>query len=286
MLFHSTRLLLLTLQSRFYVNIYTKKSQWGKPTAPAQPPDDSSAPDGPPPSYMGSGALRAGDKKDPLPSNNPYQASSSVDEDARLAAKLQAEEEADARSKPGSATGNRDAMQDYQNTPLPARYDDQPLPPRPQDRGAKGGFLGKLLGKASGGSSHPPPQAQQGYGQQYNAGPAYGGAGYGGYPPPQQGYGYGPPQPGYGPPPGGYYGGGGGYAQQPPPKKSGGLGTMGGAALGLGGGLLGGALIGEAIESHDQNEYQQGYDQGNDNNDYGGGGYDDGGGGFDDGGGF
>ena len=46
-----------------------------------------------------------------------------------------------------------------------------------------------------------------------------------------------------------------------PPTKSGfeGLGTAGGAALGLGGGLVGGMLLEDAIQGHDQNEYNQGY---------------------------
>lgn len=34
---------------------------------------------------------------------------------------------------------------------------------------------------------------------------------------------------------------------------------MGGAALGLGGGLIGGMLLENAIDDHDQNEYNQGY---------------------------
>jgi hypothetical protein len=34
---------------------------------------------------------------------------------------------------------------------------------------------------------------------------------------------------------------------------------MGGAALGLGGGLIGGMLLEDAIQDHDQNEYDQGY---------------------------
>lgn len=33
---------------------------------------------------------------------------------------------------------------------------------------------------------------------------------------------------------------------------------MGGAALGLGGGLIGGMLLEDAIQDHDQNEYDQG----------------------------
>ena len=179
--------------------------------------------------------------------------------------------------------GNRDAQQDYVNTPMPQGYDQQ-LPPRPQgSAGGAKGFLSKLMGKsghAGGGSVGQGGgyggQAgyggqQQGYGGQpgygggqmgYGQQPGYGGGYGGGYPPQQQGYGGGYPQQGYG----------GGMMQQQAPRKSGGLGGMGGAALGLGAGVVGTALVMDAMEDHDQSEYNQGYDQGQDNGgDYGGG---------------
>jgi hypothetical protein len=194
--------------------------------------------------------------------SNPYDeprgaSPNNIDEDAKLAARLQAEEDARAQQQ---TRGN--AYQDYVNTPLPPSSSQAQLPPREEKRG----LFSKLLG---GGKTN---QQQPGYGQQ----------GYGGGYPPQQGY---PPQGGYGgyppqgyggyPPPGGYggyppQGGYGGYPpqeyapQQSPPAKHGlgGLGTAGGAALGLGGGLIGGMLLEDAIQDHDQNEYNQGYDQG------------------------
>ncbi len=142
-------------------------------------------------------------------------------------------------------------------------------PPRPDD--GKRGLLGKLFGGKNkmqsgyggGGGGYPgqQPYGQPSYGQPGYGQPGYGQPGYGGYPP-QGGYG---PQPGYGygPPPGGYYGGGGGYQQQQakPSRMGGGLGTAGGAALGLGGGLIGGMLLEEAIQGHDQSMYQQGYSE-------------------------
>ena len=151
-------------------------------------------------------------------------------------------------------------MQDYQNTPMPSQSPgmQQELPPREQKRGLFSKLMGKTGGSSSGGygSNQYRPQQQQ-YGDGYPQQQAY----------PPQGYGqpaYGPPaygQPGYGPGPG--YGGGyppqQQYYQQAPPKKSGGIGTMGGAALGLGGGLVGGMLLEDAIQDHDQNEYNQGY---------------------------
>ncbi|KAA8564376.1 hypothetical protein MFRU_013g00130 [Monilinia fructicola] len=250
----------------FYVNIYTKKSTWEKPTEPVYPSDDS-APAGPPPGYPGSSSPYPSDTK-----NNPYDSNLNTESDAELARRLQAEEDARA----GSSSGVRgNAQQDYQNTPMPS-YSQQELPPREQ----KKGFFGKLLGKAGGSSSSAP---QQQYQQQYAQQPQYGGYQQQQYPQqgyPPQGYPQGYPPQGY--PPQGYapqqgYGGYGGGYQQQPKKSSGGLGMAGGAALGLGGGLIGGMLLEDAIEDHDRNEYNQGYEDGADNGggDFGGG--DDGG---------
>lgn len=127
---------------------------------------------------------------------------------------------------------------------MPQSYP-QDLPARDQKK--SGGFLGKLLGKASGSSSSHqyPQQSYGGYPQQQYGGYPQQQPNYGGYP--QQGY-----QQGYG---GGY--GGSGYQQRP--QKSGGLGVGGAAALGVGGGLIGGMLLEDAIDDHDQSEYQQGY---------------------------
>jgi hypothetical protein len=175
-----------------------------------------------------------------------------IDEDAALAAKLQAEEDARAQGSRGNA------FQDYVNTPLPHSSSQPELPPREGKRG----LFSKLLGGKS--NQQQPQYGQPGYGGGYPPQQGYPPqGGYGGGYPPQGGYsgGY-PPQVGYGsyPPPGGY----GGYQPQgyeQPPKKSGfgGLGTAGGAALGLGGGLIGGMLLEDAIQDHDQSEYQQGY---------------------------
>ncbi|KAI9762584.1 MAG: hypothetical protein M1840_001210 [Geoglossum simile] len=246
-------------QEWFYVNTLTKKSQWEKPTSPARsasPRDDP--PLDPPPAYSSSNShlhTPFADDKD----NNPYRQRASpappappIDEDARLAAQLQAEEDALARSSALPPTNPC-------STSATDTYQAQPLPPRDgREKGAsKGGFLNRFLG---GGSSHKQHSHQ----------------------PQQQPY-YGSPQPGYGgyAPPGGhpYYYQPGGY--YPPPQQQGrrpggGLGMGGAAALGLGGGLLGGMLLEDAIHDHDQAEYNQGYNQG----------YGDGGGGFDSGGDF
>ncbi|KAK6596694.1 WW domain-containing protein [Botrytis cinerea] len=170
----------------FYVNIYTKKSTWDKPTEPVYPSGDS-APPGPPPGYSGGSSPYPSDNK-----SNPYDPSPNTESDAELARRLQAEEDA----RVGSSSGTRgNAQQDYQNTPMPS-YSQQELPPREQ----KKGFFGKLLGKSSGsGSSSSAPQQQ--YQQQYAQQPQYGGYQQQQYPPQgyqQQGY---PPQ-GY--PPQGY----------------------------------------------------------------------------------
>lgn len=271
----------LTSINRFYVNTYTKQSQWDKPTTAVYPPSSASpsAPSGPPPTYTGGNSSFPAEK-----STNPYSSSGhaastssqDVDADARYAAKLQEEENARVRAAGGN---NRDAQQDYVNTPMPQGYDQQ-LPPRPQQGGGGAkGFLSKLMGKSGhapqqGGAYPGGGQPAYGYGQGgygggvggYGGQPGYGGGYGGGYPPQHGGMGYGGyPQQGYG---------GGGMMQQPP-RQSGGMGAMGGAALGAGAGLVGGMMIGEAMEDHDQNEYNQGYDQGQDSNgggdDYGGG---------------
>lgn len=300
---------------RFYVNLLTERSQWERPTAPAAAEYSAPPPPRPdelPPSYLESGPASSsgtpgiggatGDmKKNPhdpaLGSNNPFYSQGSgkenpappisTDDDARLAAQLQAEEDARAAASSQRQPDGR--------SPIPGGdgrgYDasgssPQSLPPRPEEergRSSGGGFLGKLLDKAKGahssGSSsspfsRPPPGLHQpgyGYGHQPVNPYMQGGAGY--YPPhpPQQmggPYGYG----------GGYGGYGGGYGGYPPqamgrPQRrgGGGMGTAGAAALGVGGGLLGGAMLANAM---DDDDYGDGYEDGVD-----AGGGDDGGGG-------
>lgn len=239
-------------QEWFYVNVYTKKSQWDRPTSPVYPHDEGT-PAGPPPGYIGGGGYSS------YPSDykgNPYD--NDVESDEAIARRLQAEEDERAAGR-ASASTSRNAFQDYQNTPLPpSSTSPQPsaeLPPREQKRG----FLGKLLGggRPSGSSSNygggqsynqqPAYGGGAGYGQQQYQPqqPGYGGGGYGGgYS--QQGYGAGP---GYGPGPG--YGGGYPQQQQQQAPQRQGMGAMGGAALGLGGGLLGGMLLEDAIDGGD-----------------------------------
>jgi len=224
----------------FYVNTYTKQSQWDKPTEPIYPPDEG-APAGPPPSYNHGDAKAVEAEKAGLSSNNPYASatggragsSHDVSEDERLARQLQEEENARAQGRPTSRGGSDSYYQQQAAYGQPAGYG-QPgytMPagsPLPDDKGkSKGGFLGKLLGK----SSHSKPQYGYPQQQQY-----YGGAPpgqYGGYPPQQGYYGQGYPQQQYG-----------------PPRKSG-MGVGSAAALGVGGGLLGGVLLGEAMEGGD-----------------------------------
>lgn len=240
------------------------------------------------PSYSGAKLSTLALEKGGYASNNPYGSSihsggsaSNVNDDEALARKLQAEEEARARQSGQSGT-RAGASDNYYNSGAPQyqsqsqpQYSNQSqpqysneLPPRDQDRGKKGGLMGKLLGKVSGSSSRP----QQGYGQQgYPSGGMMGGGGYGmqqqhygGYP--QQGYGGYPQQQMYG---------------QPQRRTGGGMG-MGGMALAGGAGLLGGALLMNGIDDMEDHAYEQGYENGGGGDDYGGGGDDFGG---DDGGG-
>lgn len=217
------------------MNLHTKKSQWDKPTEPAEDESGSSA--GPPP-YAPGESKPVGPEKGGLSSNNPF-GSSSAESDEAMARRLQAEEDARVHGRPlsrGAADsyyGQAGASSAYgqQQQPPQGNYD-QDLPPRPE---GKRGFLGKLLGKNSGSSSHH--QQPQGYPpqqQQYYQGPPQGQYGY----QPQQGYygqGY-PPQQQY-------------AQQQPPRRQGGGLGAGGGLALGAGAGLLGGLALGEAIDA-------------------------------------
>ncbi|KAF9878508.1 hypothetical protein CkaCkLH20_04000 [Colletotrichum karsti] len=280
----------------FYVNLHTKQSQWEKPTEPAlpppPPPGDHDHPGGPPPGY----APRPGDQPPPVvdAKPNPYEnhsatpqpgaggPSNAMSEDERLARQLQAEEDQRNRgSHSPMPPGYNLQQQQHQQSQSP--FPEQ-LPPRVQERGKSGGgFLGKLLGKAKTGGSGGYPQQQQQYGgyppqQQYGGYPQQ--PQYGGYPqqgyPPQQGY-YPPQQPGYGggyggyPQQGGYGRGGGMMAGGGRKPGGGGMGMAGGLALGAGAGLLGGALIADHINDEQHEAYAEGYNDGNNNDDFGGG---------------
>ncbi|ROW06450.1 hypothetical protein VMCG_04328 [Cytospora schulzeri] len=227
-------------QEWFYVNTYTKKSQWEKPTEPARPPMDDGAPPGPPPAYpyQAGGPAPTDSKTNPFTphSTGSGPSSSSVDRDAELARKLQEEEDARARGS-GSGSGGGGAAASYLNSntsPVPSQST-SPLPAREGESKSRG-----LLGKIFGGSS-----SKNKYGSSSSYGGYGGGGGYAhqgghyhsqpqqGYYPPQQGYGggYPPQQGGYYPQQQGYGGGYGGYAQQRPGRSGGGGMGMAGEVL-------------------------------------------------------
>ncbi|KNG45683.1 hypothetical protein TW65_07577 [Stemphylium lycopersici] len=238
----------------FYVNTYTKQSQWEKPTEPVYPPGEA-PPSGAPPNYAppASGAMgglpTGGSEKGSFGSNNPY---ANMNEDEKLARRLQEEEQSRAGGHSNDYYNHPGQSQPPQyggyGQPSPSPYpQEQHHDAQTQEKGSKSkGLLGKILGKATGSShsssSHGYPQQQHGYGQ-----PGYGHAGGGGY----YGGGYGRPV-GGGMPMGGGMGG----------RRPGG-GGMGGMALGAGGGLLAGGLIGSAMAGDDGDTYIE-------NNDYGG----------------
>ncbi|KAL9103720.1 MAG: hypothetical protein Q9163_001270 [Psora crenata] len=266
------------LRQRFYVNVYTKKSQWEKPTEPVYPPSDADvgAPHGPPPGYTAGESSYPAEKEGHLSTNNPYSSahsgssSQNLTEDERFARQLQAEEDARARiaGVPRPNTGERGEADAFygqqqgqapgyppQQQAQPSSYDQQQLPPRDAKKSSGlSGLLGRLGGRHSG-SHHAP----QGYPSQ----------GYGGYPPQQQYGGY-PQHVVSGP--------GGAFAMTPRRHAGGGMGAAGGAALGLGGGLLGGALLAGAMDGGDGGGDYGGGDDGG--GDYGDGGGDGGGGDF------
>jgi len=269
----------------FFVNIYTKKSQWDKPTEPVYPAGEAPL-DHPPPSYAPGAGGPVGthttgtSEKSSFSSNNPY-ANVNVTDDEKYARQLQQEEEARARSHGPGAPG-AGASHDYYGQPgqpqpnqYGGSYPQQSGTPygqsqtpmhdtQPQERSSKkGGLLGKLISKAQGhgsssGSHGYPPQQQHGYGQHGYGAPM--GAPMGG------GYYQQPGRPMMGGPMGGGMMGGG---RRP---GGGGMGASGAMALGAGGGLLGGALLGSAMaDGGDGGDTYINNDYGDDGGDMGGG---------------
>ncbi|KAF2878419.1 hypothetical protein BDV95DRAFT_557429 [Massariosphaeria phaeospora] len=229
----------------FYVNIYTKQSQWEKPTHPVYPPGEAS--EGLPPSYpppMSGAASTSPSGKGSFGSNNPYATTgpgtAQMSEDERLARQLQEQEQANARAHYGEQQGTGNTYYNQPQgamNPYPQNQSQNPYPPsNTHEQGKSKGLLGKLLSKAAGSGSKP----HGGYGHT-----APGGYGQHGYPQQQM----------YGRRPGG-----------------GGMGMGGAAALGVGGGLLGGAMLGSAMGDDGGGDYGGGDGGG----DFGGG---DGGGG-------
>ncbi|PWY86332.1 hypothetical protein BO94DRAFT_77911 [Aspergillus sclerotioniger CBS 115572] len=232
----------------FYVNLRTGKSQWECPEGLAHADNDvQGSHSGPPPSYEASGsadrlALAADGDRKRLNSGNPYHPSESRDStlegDARLAAQLQAEE--DARARPISPAQSGAVSNYYTEGPRvqSAGYQSPQVTPPGSNQQRNRGFFSKLMGRSSGSSSAGYGRPQQSY--------RYPQGGYsGGYPPQQAGYGY----PSY-PAQGNYH-----APQQPQQqqRRNHGMGTAGAAALGVGGGLLGGLLLADVAEdfSHD-----------------------------------
>jgi len=260
----------------FYVNIYTKKSQWNKPDELIYGPDGGGdlPPGGAPPSYdnnsarpiqadktgastgeqmFGGGAAGARGNTHDLSADEELARKLQAEEDARAPGGASAQNRGEADSYYGSGSGPAQygGPQQYGGSPAPGAVGyGQELPPDTQAK-SKGGFLSKLLGKGkSSGQQGYPPQQQQYYQQ------------------PPQGYGQQP-----------YYGQQPQYAQQPGRRPHQGMGMAGGAALGVGGGLLGGLLIGDALGHAGGGGYGggDGGDGGDGGGDYGGG---DGGGDF------
>ncbi|EEP79234.1 conserved hypothetical protein [Uncinocarpus reesii 1704] len=295
---------------------------------PVRPPAASSSP---PPSYEASGsgnteaaatAAKADQKKGPLPeqpqlgSNNPYlsensnryphetpvspekkdvkKSPDSGDDDARLAAQLQEEENERARQQGYDSVleANNTEPRTSHSTRIPEPTLPSPSSSNQQQSKGKSGFFGKLLDKAkrhasssasSSTSRLHAPHAPHAPHSPHASHAAY----YSPSPQPQSQYMYPPQQQPFG----GYAGypqqGAGGYYGAPfPPQQGyvphnrlggrggGGMGMAGAAALGMGGGLLGGALLANALDDDYGDGYQDGFGDGGD---FGGGDF----GGFD-----
>jgi hypothetical protein len=229
------------------VNVYTKVSQWDKPTSPVYASGEHAGASGPPP-YDGKGSNTTGNEKSGsntgtyggAAAGGALGAGHDLSADEEMARKLQAEE--DARAHGGGPTASRVGASDGYYQPQQGgqgqQYGGQYGGPQQQQGGYGGGLapqqdyqqqrptsssgskgvgsmLGKLLGKGK--SQQQQPQYYQGHQMP-------------GYPP----QGYNQQQ----------------YMQQPG-RRPGGMGMMGGAALGAGGGLLGGMMLGSAMHGGD-----------------------------------
>lgn len=211
---------------------------------------------------------------------NPYD-----DEDAKLAARLQAEEDERARNirrsgenqhnSAGNSVDNAGANQSYYGSVASNQgaqpggqafgggtYTNEPVG---QKSSKKKGIMDKLvgaIGSAKASKSHGGMGG--GYGNQSHGMPMGTGMMGGGYHAPMMGGG------GYGRP---MYGGGYGQPMMGGGRRQGGggMGMAGGAALGLGAGALGGMALANAMDDDDYGDgYQEGYDDGGGGDDFGG----------------
>ncbi|KAK8036510.1 hypothetical protein PG991_001647 [Apiospora marii] len=219
-------------QAWFYVNTFTKKSQWDKPTGPAEDPSAAPAPTGPPPSQPAT--------------EKPATAERDFTEQAPAV---------DLATRPGAAP------------PSPAYSGENRAPAATQEK--KGGFFNKIVGSFQEKTKEAFPQQQQQQQPAYYGSPPPQQQGYYAGPPPamqQQ------PQYYSQPVQGGYYAAPAPQQQQyqQPADKKKGMGAMGGAAVGVGAGLLGGALIAGAISHGNEEEaYEEGMaDAGYDGDDF------------------
>ncbi|KAK8054873.1 hypothetical protein PG993_000100 [Apiospora rasikravindrae] len=212
-------------QAWFYVNLHTKKSQWDKPTSPAEDPN-AAVPSGPSPSQAAATEKPTAERE--------------FAEQAPVV---------DLATRPGAAP------------PSPAYSSEKATPVAGKE--PKGSFFNKIVGTFQEKTKSAFPQQQQQQQQQqgyYNSPPPQQQGFYGGPPQPvqqQQQYYSQTPQ-------GGYYGAPAPQQQQYQPAygqsadKKKGMGAMGGAALGVGAGLLGGALIAGAVSNANEEAYEEG----------------------------
>jgi len=146
----------------FYANIYTKQTQWDKPTSPVYPPGGEA-----PPGYNEQSSKPVGPEKGGL-------GEAGMSEDERLARQLQEEENAKAAHGVGPAGSRTGAADGYYNDAYAQPPQGQLAPGYGSPGPSTSPKRKSLLGKFFGGNKHH--GQQQGY-----------------YPPGQPGYGYPPP---------------------------------------------------------------------------------------------
>ncbi|KAK6863568.1 hypothetical protein PG995_000096 [Apiospora arundinis] len=242
----------------FYVNLYSKKSQWDKPTAPAEDPN-APVPSGPPPGHQ-----EPAPTPTPAPAPAPAAAEPPKTEEKPSAERafMEAAPPVDNATRPGAAPPSPAYSGDNRGQPvrtarkpravsstrLWANSRKRPRVHSPDNSSSSNNQHRHRSGAIPMAAAPPPRHTSSNHNNSTIALPRPSNKGTTAHPrhssttspreatilPPQQ------------------------YQQAPAPEKKKGMGTMGGAALGIGAGLLGGALISNAISNSNEEAFEEG----------------------------